>query len=102
MLCSRAHVLRKALGVSVLQCAPQYLVFLCIFLKDLMLSAHVLMFLRILLSSCVSVSQHLMLFIVLYLYIRIVFSKVACGSKFSLYVRSWLKVASRTQLCSHA
>ena len=102
VLCSRAHVLRKALRVSILQCAPQHVMFLCIFLKDLMLSAHVLMSLRILLSSCASVSQHLMLFIVLYLYIRIVFSKVACGSKFSLYVRSWLKVASRTQLCSHA
>ena len=68
VLCSRAHVLRKALRVSILQCAPQHFMFLCIFLKDLMLSAHVLMFLRILLSSCVSVSQHLMLFRVLCLY----------------------------------
>ena len=41
-----------------------------------MLSAHVLMFLRILLCSCASVSQHLMLFRVLCLY-ELFFSKVA-------------------------
>jgi hypothetical protein len=68
VLCSRAHVLRKALRVSILQCAPQHVMFLCIFLKDLMLSAHVFMFFGILLSSCVSLSQHLMLFRVLCLY----------------------------------